>query len=71
MRANVIEAAQQCGILQVPSVAEPAPFDRVADGADRLLVFCDEGAELADPVAVLVAARQTASGAADCRLDWP
>lgn len=61
MRANVIEAAQQCGILQVPSVAEPAPFDRVVDGADRLLVFCDEGAELSDPVAVLVAARQTAS----------
>jgi 16S rRNA (uracil1498-N3)-methyltransferase len=63
MRANVIEAAQQCGVLQVPSVAEPAPFDRVANGADRLLVFCDEGAELGNPVAVLEAARQNTSGA--------
>lgn len=63
MRANVIEAVQQCGILQVPSVAEPASFDRVADGADRLLVFCDEGAELADPVAALVAARRSAGSA--------
>ena len=43
MRANVIEAAQQCGILAVPEVAEPMPFDRVAADADRLLVFCDEG----------------------------
>jgi 16S rRNA (uracil1498-N3)-methyltransferase len=61
MRANVIEAAQQCGILQVSSVAEPAPFDRVVQGADRLLIFCDEDAELSDPVAVLLAARQNAS----------
>ena len=44
MRANVIEAAEQCGILGVPVVAEPMPFDRVADDPDRLLVFCDEDA---------------------------
>ena len=42
MRANVIEAAEQCGILGIPDVAEPVPFDRIADDADRLLVFCDE-----------------------------
>src|SRR6476659_7803738 len=41
MRANVIEAAQQCGILAVPDVAEPMPFDRVAADTDRLLIFCD------------------------------
>jgi 16S rRNA (uracil1498-N3)-methyltransferase len=57
MRANVIEAAQQCGILEVPDVAEPMPLDRVADGGDRLLIFCDEGAEATDPVAALEAAR--------------
>jgi 16S rRNA (uracil1498-N3)-methyltransferase len=50
IRANVIEAAQQCGVLGVPDVAEPIPIDRVADGADRLLIFCDEGAEVANPV---------------------
>src|SRR5712675_1166796 len=28
MRANVIEAAEQCGILSVAGVAEPVPLDR-------------------------------------------
>jgi 16S rRNA (uracil1498-N3)-methyltransferase len=57
MRSNVIEAAQQCGVLNLPHVADPIPFDRVADDADRLLIFCDEHAELTDPVAALAAAR--------------
>src|SRR5262249_16477730 len=30
MRANVIEAAEQCGVLQLPGVAEPLPLERVA-----------------------------------------
>ena len=58
MRANVIEAAQQCGILTLPEVAEPVTF-KAAIGpadADRLLVFCDEDAEVKDPVAALAAA---------------
>src|SRR5664280_1097685 len=58
MRANVIEAVQQCGILTLPEVAEPATF-KAAIGpadADRLLVFCDEDAEVKDPVAALTAA---------------
>ena len=55
MRANAIEAAQQCGILAVPDVAEPVAFERVAADAERLLVFCDENAEVRDPVAALVA----------------
>ena len=58
MRANAIEAAEQCGILRVPEVAEPLAFEKVAAEADRLLVFCDEDAEVSDPVAALVAARQ-------------
>jgi 16S rRNA (uracil1498-N3)-methyltransferase len=57
MRANVIEAAQQCGVLGVPDVAEPIPIDRVADGADRLLIFCDERAEVANPVMALETAQ--------------
>ncbi len=57
MRANVIEAAQQCGILTLPEVAEPGTFKAVigAADADRLLVFCDEDAEVQDPVAALAA----------------
>jgi 16S rRNA (uracil1498-N3)-methyltransferase len=57
MRANVIEAAQQCGILGVPEVAEPMPVERVADDTDRLLIFCDENAQVTSPVMALQAAQ--------------
>ena len=65
MRANVIEAAQQCGVLNLPEVAEPAAF-RTVVGADtgRLLVFCDEDAEVSDPVAALAAVRAQLPAAA-------
>jgi 16S rRNA (uracil1498-N3)-methyltransferase len=55
MRANVIEAAEQCGILRVPEVAAPERLDRVLASwdASRRLIFCDEGAPIADPIAVL------------------
>jgi 16S rRNA (uracil1498-N3)-methyltransferase len=62
MRANTIEAAQQCGILTLPEIAPPIAFDRLLAARDpaRLLVFCDEDAELTDPVAALAAARRDA-----------
>jgi 16S rRNA (uracil1498-N3)-methyltransferase len=62
MRANAIEAAEQCGILTLPDIAAPVAFDRlVAEReASRLLVFCDEDAEVKDPVAALTAARTRA-----------
>jgi 16S rRNA (uracil1498-N3)-methyltransferase len=59
MRGNVIEAAQQCGVLALPHVAEPIEFDRVGDDADRMLIFCDESAEVSDPVVALGKARRT------------
>lgn len=65
MRANVIEAAEQCGILSLAAVEEPVTLERYlsARGSDgRLLVFCDEDAEIADPVAALAAARGAARG---------
>src|SRR5215469_1316425 len=51
MRANVIEAAEQCGILGIADVAEPIAFDRFLTSREpgRLLVFCDEAADVADP----------------------
>jgi 16S rRNA (uracil1498-N3)-methyltransferase len=59
MRANAIEAAEQCGILSVPDVPEVVKLDAVMRGwvPDRLLVFCDEDADVKDPVAALAAAR--------------
>lgn len=58
MRANAVEAAEQCGILRVPDVELEVALDRMiaAWPADRLLVFCDESAEIGDPVAALRAA---------------
>ena len=55
MRANVIEAAEQCGILGIATVAEPVALDRFLDHrkAGRLLVFCDEAADAANPLSAL------------------
>ncbi len=55
MRANVIEAAEQCGIISLAEVADPMPLDRFLGQreAKRLLVFCDEAAEVADPLQAL------------------
>jgi 16S rRNA (uracil1498-N3)-methyltransferase len=55
MRANVIEAAQQCGVLALPEVTAPMALADILENLehDRLLVFCDERAEVQDPVAAL------------------
>jgi 16S rRNA (uracil1498-N3)-methyltransferase len=55
MRANVIEAAEQCGVLRVPAVELPLKLDDVLDGWDdgRRIVYCDEEDRGLDPVAVL------------------
>ena len=60
MRANTIEAAQQCGVLNLPEVADPLTFAvlMTVTDPDRLLVFCDEDAEVTDPVAALAAVRR-------------
>ncbi|TCT09968.1 16S rRNA (uracil1498-N3)-methyltransferase [Tepidamorphus gemmatus] len=55
LTANAIEAAEQCGVLWVPQVAEPITFERFLADRDptRALVFCDEAAAVADPIAAL------------------
>ena len=56
MRANAIEAAEQCGILALPEVRDVQPLAAaLADWpADRVLVFCDEDAS-GDAIAPLLA----------------
>ncbi len=63
MRANAIEAAEQCGVLCVPEIAEPITLARAlaARKPDRLLVFCDEDAEVKDPLKALGDARAAPS----------
>jgi len=55
MRANAVEAAEQCGILSVPEVSEPAMLMRFLEAREpaRWTVFCDEDAEVENPVAAL------------------
>jgi 16S rRNA (uracil1498-N3)-methyltransferase len=55
MKANAIEAAEQCNLIFVPEVADPEKLDRVLASwpRQRRLVFCDETAGLANPLAAL------------------
>lgn len=55
MRANVVEAAEQCGILNLAAVHEPLPLEHYLAQRDpnRRLLFCDEGAAVENPVAAL------------------
>ena len=64
MRANVVEAAEQCGILSIATVAEPMPLDRYLTErkTTRLLVFCDEAADVLNPVQALQRGLSTANG---------
>lgn len=64
MRANVVEAAEQCGILSIATVAEPLPLERYLSqrSAGRLLIFCDEAAEVQNPVKSLQDAREAGLG---------
>ena len=55
MRANAIEAAEQCGILSIPDCREAMRLDALLDRweADRILVFADEAAEETNPLDAL------------------
>ena len=51
MRANAIEAAEQCGTLSIPDIDPPRKlFDVLSEWEpERRLVFCDEAAALKSP----------------------
>ena len=57
LRANAIEAAEQCGILTMPEVREPLKLDRLLAGWEegRRLIFCDEDSSTDNPLAALKA----------------
>ena len=60
LRANVVEAAEQCGILSVPLVHEPVKLDALLSGWDaaRRVIFCDEDAATNNPLGKLGAVRE-------------
>jgi 16S rRNA (uracil1498-N3)-methyltransferase len=55
LEANAIEAAEQCKVLTVPAILPETSLERLLDGWDqtRKLVFADEGAAAASPIADL------------------
>src|SRR6478672_8773865 len=60
LRANAIEAAEQCGILTLPEIRPPLTLQQAiaAVEPERVLVFCDEEAPVKDPIAALAQARR-------------
>jgi 16S rRNA (uracil1498-N3)-methyltransferase len=63
MRANAIEAAEQCNLVFVPEVAEPVSLNAaIRDWQPaRTLVYCDEAAVLTDPLAALTSVKTPAA----------
>jgi 16S rRNA (uracil1498-N3)-methyltransferase len=54
MRANAIEAAEQCGILTLPELKEPIKLTALNEIlGETLLVFCDEDAPHERPYEIL------------------
>ena len=59
LRANAIEACEQCGVIWIPEIAPVEPLAEALKRwpPERLLVFCDEEADQASPLNALVMAR--------------
>ena len=55
MRANVIEAAEQCGLLRLPELHDPERLSTVLKDwpSARALIFADEAAPIASPLEAL------------------
>jgi 16S rRNA (uracil1498-N3)-methyltransferase len=55
LRANVTEAAEQCGILAIPQVLEPVKLKDLLERWDvsRRIIYCDEGDEGQNPLPIL------------------
>ncbi|MBX4908060.1 MULTISPECIES: 16S rRNA (uracil(1498)-N(3))-methyltransferase [Rhizobium] len=60
LRANVVEAAEQCGILGIPAVAEPVRLSDLLDHwpSERRIIYCDEGDAGQNPLPVLAAIQE-------------
>ena len=61
-RTHAIEAAQQCGILTLPAIEEPVALADAVEAFDGPIVFCDEGADAGDPLAILTAMEAPPAG---------
>lgn len=64
MQANIVEAAEQCGVLSLPEVREPIKLEALLKRWDtsRALIFCDESADSTSPLAILQKVEHTKLG---------
>lgn len=64
LRANALEAAEQCGVLALAEVREPVRFDRLLAEWEpsRRLIFCDEAAKGDNPLPILRALAESELG---------
>ncbi|AJY46145.1 16S rRNA (uracil(1498)-N(3))-methyltransferase [Martelella endophytica] len=55
LAANIIEAAEQCGVLAIPELREPAKLADIIEAwpDGRRLIFCDEAEETQNPLDAL------------------
>lgn len=55
LQANIVEAAEQCGVLALPALEPEIRLERflAALPPEEMLVFCDEDADITDPVIAL------------------
>ena len=60
LRANVVEAAEQCGILSIPEVCASRKLRDILDNwpAGRRIIFCDEGEESQNPLPALLGIKE-------------
>ncbi|GEO85153.1 MULTISPECIES: 16S rRNA (uracil(1498)-N(3))-methyltransferase [Alphaproteobacteria] len=55
LQANAVEAAEQCGVLAIPTVSPPQKLRDVLERwpAERRIIFCDEDSETQNPLPAL------------------
>lgn len=55
LAANIVEAAEQCGVLSIPELRGAVSFDALLAEwpRERRLIFCDEGADTDNPLPIL------------------
>ncbi len=55
LRANILEAAEQCGILSIPRLVEPAKLEDLLRSwnTNRSIIYCDEATDKTDGIKML------------------
>ncbi|WP_159946698.1 16S rRNA (uracil(1498)-N(3))-methyltransferase [Rhizobium sp. 18065] len=57
LQANAVEAAEQCGVLAIPTVGQPVKLKDMLERwpSERRIIYCDEDASTQNPLPALAA----------------